>query len=431
MAALVRILHISLPILLLLVYAGSTWLLLYGGWQIASRCLATGRARIGAVCLLALWCGLPVAGTSLMIMDPYVTARSLTTPLALLAIAMALDLRQPHRRKRAFLCCMACLVIAACLHPLMAAYGAGFVLLLYCAQSDSTPLRQWAPICLGIAAVALAAILQITAHPDSAAYTTVALTRYYWFPAEWHWYELFGLFAPLLIIGVISRTRTEATILCRATISLGLITLAVAVLFSHEAASTHIVARLQPLRCFQLVYLVMLLLLGGVVGECLKRTKVQWSIAAFTILAGGMYWVQQQPYPASPHLEMPWHAPQNPWVQAFFWVRQNTPIDVLFALDANYITTDGEDAQCFRAIAERSAVPDFSKDGGETSITPDLTAAWTIGSKLQAGLSSQTDADRTSRLLPLGVTWMVLKTQSRTNFDCPYRNETVKVCRLR
>ncbi len=438
MAGLTRGLHISLPTLLLVIYTGSTWLLLHGGWQIASRCLPTQRSRIGAVCLLSVWCGLPVAGTSLMIMDPYVTARSLTTPLALLAIAMALDLRHPGRCKRALFCCLACLCIAACLHPLMAAYTAGFIVLLCCAQSNSLPVRRWAPLCLGLAALGLAAFLQIEALPDSAAYTAVAFTRYYWFPGEWHWYELFGLFAPLLIVAAINqlpgkslRLSHEAGALCRATISLGIITMAVAFLFSRESASTHLVARLQPLRCFQMVYLIMLLLLGGIAGELWKRGKVPWAFAAFVVLAGGMSFVQQQPYSSSHHLEMTWQAPRNPWVQAFLWVRQNTPTDVLFALDANYITTDGEDAQCFRAIAERSALPDFSKDGGEASITPGLTAAWTVGSKVQAGLSSQTDAERSERLLPLGVSWIVLKASTDTNLGCPYRNETVKVCRLR
>jgi len=438
MAGLVRGLHISLPVLLLTVYIGSTWLLLYAGWQIASRCIANLGGRIGAVSLLAVWCGLPVAGTSLMIMDPYVTARSLTTPLALLAVAMALDLRSPNRHKRAFFWCLACLCIAACLHPLMAAYSFGFILLLCCEQSDYARLRRWAPLCLGISAITLAALLQITAPPDNAAYSAVVLTRYYWFPDDWHWYEIFGLTAPLLIVAGIDRLSAKsfrfcpvASALSRATVSIGLITMAVAFLFARAATSTHIVARLQPLRCFQMVYLVMLLLLGGVAGKLWKRGKAPWAGAAFAVLAGGMFFVQQQPYSSSDHLDMPWRAPRNSWVQAFLWVRQNTPTDALFALDADYITIAGEDAQCFRAIAERSTLPDFSKDGGEASIMPGLTAAWTIGSKVQAGLSSQTDAERSKRLLPLGVSWMVLKAAANTNFDCPYRNDTVKVCHMR
>ena len=48
-------------------------------------------------------------------------------------------------------------------------------------------------------------------------------------------------------------------------------------------------------------------------------------------------------------------------------------------LDSHYITSPGEDAQSFRAIAERSAMPDYSKDGGEASIMPGLTSAWMSG----------------------------------------------------
>ena len=42
------------------------------------------------------------------------------------------------------------------------------------------------------------------------------------------------------------------------------------------------------------------------------------------------------------------------------------------ALDAQYITKPGEDAQGFRAIAERSALPDYSKDGGVVTNKPEL-----------------------------------------------------------
>ena len=84
-------------------------------------------------------------------------------------------------------------------------------------------------------------------------------------------------------------------------------------------------------------------------------------------------------------------AARNLWVQAFVWIRGNTPKDALFALDADYINAAGEDAQCFRAIAERSALPDYSKDGGEASIAPELADAWAIGQAAQQRLS---DAER-------------------------------------
>jgi len=134
----------------------------------------------------------------------------------------------------------------------------------------------------------------------------------------------------------------------------------------------------------------------------------------------------------SSHIELPDRSARsaNPWVQAFLWVGENTSRDALFALDAKYVNTEGEDAQNFRALAMRSALPDYSKDGGEASITPQLAAAWQQGAAAQARLSELADDVRDQRLLPFGVTWMVLHSQAVTDHACPYDNGTVKVCRL-
>ena len=101
------------------------------------------------------------------------------------------------------------------------------------------------------------------------------------------------------------------------------------------------------------------------------------------LLGGIMFTAARTAYPHSSHLELPGTATPNPWVQAFLWIRDHTPKDALFALDADYINAPGEDAQCFRAIAERSALPDYSKDGGEASIAPELTPAWKQGQAAQ------------------------------------------------
>jgi hypothetical protein len=164
----------------------------------------------------------------------------------------------------------------------------------------------------------------------------------------------------------------------------------------------------------------------------LRRSGLRW-VAVMLLLGGVMLAAQRGAFPDSNHLELPWSAPRNPWVQAFLWVRGNTPRDALFALDADYINAPGQDAQSFRAIAERSALPDYSKDGGEASITPDLSQEWAIGQAAQQGLSSrqETDAQRTAALSPFGVSWVVLEAGATTNFDCRYRNAAVTVCRLR
>ena len=90
---------------------------------------AAGRsrtARAGAVVLLACWLTLPVAGTALLLMDPYVTARSLSTPCMILALLGALDFTEPGRtqtRRRGLWLCIGSTTLAAAMHPLMAAYS--------------------------------------------------------------------------------------------------------------------------------------------------------------------------------------------------------------------------------------------------------------------------------------------------------------------
>ena len=144
-----------------------------------------------------------------------------------------------------------------------------------------------------------------------------------------------------------------------------------------------------------------------------------------------MFFVQRQTYPASAHLELPGRPPANLWEQAFIWARKNTPVNAVFALDARYITRGhGEDAQCFRAIAQRSALPDYSKDGGEASISPWLTEDWVRGQTAQSGLEQEPDAIRGQAIKPLGADWIILERRSPTAWLCPYTNAAVKVCKV-
>jgi hypothetical protein len=180
----------------------------------------------------------------------------------------------------------------------------------------------------------------------------------------------------------------------------------------------------------------MTLAVGAILGErVLQRRPLRW-VVVFSLLAGVMVAAERMTFPASRHLELPgtlaWGAsdPENQWEQAFAWVGRNTPKDAMFALDAQYITRSGEDAESFRAIAERSALPDFSKDGGVVTNKPELAAEWLQGQVAQGKLSEESDALRLAALRPLGVTWVVLERSAVTGFTCLYWNDAVKVCRL-
>jgi hypothetical protein len=73
----------SLPVLLLVCQVASIFLFLLGARRVATRIFPDRRMSWGAVLLSACCFTLPVAGTSLSIMDPYATARSFSTPLSL------------------------------------------------------------------------------------------------------------------------------------------------------------------------------------------------------------------------------------------------------------------------------------------------------------------------------------------------------------
>jgi type IV secretory pathway VirB2 component (pilin) len=376
-------------------------------------------------------------------MDPYLTARSFSTPCTLLALAGALDLTGNSTTRRRGLClCGFGIALAAAMHPLMAAYALWATLALVLMRSSRLRKRPWATASLAAVTLATVACLHFIAKPESAAYTRIALTRTYWFPTMWAWYELLGLAAPLAILLAFAWTTSRRTAppsstqtrtqLAQMAVALGALALLVAVCFARASAATHIIARIQPLRAFQIVYLIMTLFLGAKLGESvLRRSPWRW-VAALCLLGGIMFAVQRATFPNSSPAELPWITPRNPWTQAFLWVRDNTPKDALFALDADYINAPAEDSQSFRAIAERSALPDYSKDGGEASIAPELTEAWTIGQSAQRGLSApnETDAQRIAALRPLGVSWIVLESPAGTALVCPYRNAAAKVCRL-
>ena len=434
-----RVSGVGVMALMFSVYVLSIWATLYAAWLLIVRCCNDRAASFAGVTMLALVLTIPIAGTSLMLMDPYVTARSISTPCGLLAIVGAMDVLSQLRdaagvRMTSIGLSGVSLLIAALMHPLMAAYAAGCILLLACSSIGNGRVRFAAFGGVALISILFAGLLEVFSPAQPAAYKAVAVTRYYWFLSNWHWYEVAGLIAPLLLLAGMIRSHTVlntyARWLAEMAIAGGVIGLAVSVLFARESAHSYMVAMLQPLRIFQMVYVVMILFAGALLGKIvLKKSSLRW-MGTLLGLGGLMFLVQAETFPNSDHLELPGTNARNDWERGFVWIRENTPIDAAFALDANYITSGGEDAQNFRAIAERSALPDYAKDGGIAAIEPDLTAAWAAGEKLQAGLANMRDEQRRQRLVSAGVRWLVLPVGSSTSFPCPYENRAMKVCHI-
>ncbi len=175
-----------------------------------------------------------------------------------------------------------------------------------------------------VVAVTVAGVLQLLAKPESAAYQSVAMTRYYWFLSQWRWYELVGLAAPLTILAVIafgnrgfSRERGDDSAraaLARTMLIAGITAVAVATIFGRGGLAAHPVARLQPLRIFQLVYVVMILVVGAALAEwVLRRSALRWFMV-FSVLAVVMVVAERQTFSHSTHMELsPWARVESPW----------------------------------------------------------------------------------------------------------------------
>ena len=421
LATLVRYAHLPLAILLLACYSASIFLFLLGCWRVAIRVFASPYLQWGAVLLAACCFTLPVAGTSLFIMDPYLTARSFSTPLNLFALAAVLD--------GAWVQAVLWLLIAASLHPLMAGFAAIFLVALALAQR-----RMWSRLAIfgALGLLACAALFLATRHASlDLASSRAALSRSYFFLSSWEWYEYPGLAAPLLLLLAAAwRTRGEGAVgkLSIAAVFAGSCALAVSLCFVHRTGSL-MLARLQVLRAFHLIYLVGALLLGGLLGRLAQR---RLGIAACIYLAVllAMFAGQRLTYPASNPIEWPGLKPRNQWQQAFLWIRDHTPKNAVFALDSDYIESRGEDAQGFRATAERSSIADWYKDGGIAAIFPAAQELWWRQVQATENLNRATDAEREARLLPIGASWIVLPAGATTRLLCPYANGAVKVCRL-
>jgi hypothetical protein len=322
---------------------------------------------------------------------------------------------------------------AALLHPLMAIYLGAMALTLWMARWQRARRLAALPA-LAVLAAGGICILQ-RGVVESPAYIQAVLTRSYFYLEDWHWYESLGIVLPvLLLFGLAavmrSRCSENARAVALAAAVGGVSVSLVSMVYVHRGSASHLLARLQVLREFQFVYLLMFLLVGALVGRYVLR-QAAWRWAAYLcLLVMGLFMVQRATYPSSQQMEAPWRETRNPWTQAFLWARAHTPRDAVFALDAHYITAEGEDAQGFRAIAERSALADYSKDGGAAAIFPELAEQWRNDVTATTGLDGMSDEQRKGTLRPLGVTWLVLRSSTATLLACPYRNSEIAVCRL-
>ncbi len=415
-AALVRLTHLPLSVVLFVGQLACIFLLLLACWQLAGRCFADSRARWAGVALMAALLTLPVAGTALYILDQYLNPRNLAAFPAIYAIVKVLD--------KKYLPAGLFLVFTAVIHPLMSVFAIYYCVLLVAMREFTLP------------AASLAAMLPfgLSLDPPPKAYHLIALTHPFHYITRWQWYELVGAVAPFFILWCFSRLARSTgmgnvDLICRTLIVYELLCLPPALVLSSFRRFESL-ARLQPTRSYFLLYILMFLLIGCFLGQYVLKDHVWRWLVLFVPLCAGMFIAQRELFPASAHIEWPGAAPKNPWVQAFVWVRGNTPTDAVFAMNPQYLDLPGADEQGFRDTALRSRIADNVRDSGAVSMFPAMTNEWYRQLQAQQGWKNFQRQDLLRLQADFGVSWVVLQQPGIGGLDCPYQNQVVLVCRI-
>lgn len=397
--------------------------------MLASTCFRSTRARWSSVLVAASVMTMPATNTGLLLVDPYITARSFSTPLTLFALVALL--------KRRYRLATILIVVTAVIHPQMAAYLVFLAFVLWLSErigkNKQQPLTPQPAAAASVLLLGLPPGLQFGPAPQP--YREALYARDFYFLSTWTWYHWLGLLAPLAFLvwfarGRLRNTTPEFSRLSLALVPFGLISIlgGAVVGFSHQL---DMYARFQPLRCFHLITLVFILLFAGVIGEYAGKER-RWVIPALCIpLAAGMFWVARASYPNSPQIEWPGRTTSsNDWVNALLWIRNDTPQNAIFAVDSRYFLVPGVDVHGFRAISGRAALADYFKDGGVVAVFPVLAPEWKRMTNATYGLNHFTVQDfvRLSHRYP--VDWTIIHGPAPAGMECPYQQRGYSVCKI-
>jgi hypothetical protein len=424
-AGFVRLTGTSVASAELLFQFASIVLIVFGCWAIASRLFNEARAQWAGVALVAAMFTLPVAGTALYILDQHLHPRALATGLILIAVARILA----GKKWQAIPVLLAALV----LHPIMAALGMSFCFFLTLTNSEwINRSRRPLPSRLVPQAVSFVPLVWIFERPTPAWRVAIDARRYL-FLFRWEWYEWLGALAPILLFWILWRVmqRRGESKLARfalAVIPFAIFQIAIALVMTTDPSLARLIP-LQPMRFLQLVYIFMMLIGGCLIGKYLLKASV-WRWAVFLVVFNaGMYAAQRPLFASTEHLELTGQSSANPWLQAFAWIRQNTPIDAYFAVGPDYLAAPGEDYHCFRPLAERSQLADI-KDGGAVTQVPELADEWIRQVQAQRGWNNFKLADFERLRAEFGVNWVLVSDPPPAGLACEWHNGTLSVCRI-
>ena len=437
-AGTVRVTHLSVEWSILVFHLLAIFLLLLGAWRVARRCFNLDNSVWAGLRFLSGLILIPIAGTSQYIVDQYMHPRALSTALILLPVADFLPSETHRRRWGVYLFAAVCFALAFVLQLQMAVFGLGLLVFL------AIPWERWLhalePCCAAL--VPLSLVRQFF-EPGSPAWQEAARTRSQHYLLRWEWYEWLGIVAPMFLLWWFARLgekHGERTLswFCRRLALYGTLVLIIGSALVIPPAFERLTP-FQPMRMFTFIYLYMLLIGGGLLGEFVLRRVVWRWLLLFVPIVAGMYLGDRALFPNDPHVEWPGRPGQNNWVQAFLWIRENTPTNAYFTLNPHYFRDVGEDARGFRGWAERSQMSDWEKDGGVACLVPDVAPRWQREVHARDGWDHFGSVDFARLKQDFGVDWAIVEKnlpdgnarQVPGILDCPYQNPSLYVCRIR
>jgi len=329
--------------------------------------------------------------------------------------------------------------VALVLHPLMGALGISFccTLGLVLHQPLRARVRAWltryeAGTMEPAAPVAALIPFGWAFAPPSKFLLQAMSTRHWLRVYDWTWYEWIGDLAPLALFGLLyyvakRQRRHKLSLFALAVCIYGIFQQSVAMVLQGPEMLESFRA-LEPMRFLHLIYVFMALIGGAYLGLYALRGKM-WRWAVFVVLAyGGMCLAQRQLFASTEHVELPSEGSRNPWLQAFAWIRENTPKNAYFALDPHYMAASDEDYHSFRALAERSALADAIKDTSVITKVPELGQMWYDQTQAEQGWNNFNHTNFEHLKSKFGVDWVLVDNHQAAGMTCPWHNDRLSVC---
>lgn len=421
-AGFIQVTHIPVSITEFLWQFATIILMMVGCWGIARSLFADKLVQWGGVAMVAAMLTLPVAGTALYLADQHLHPRNLSTALILIAVSRIMSGKQWQA--------VPLLLLSVVLHPIMAVLGISFCVFLTVATLE--PVHVWLRSLRD--SLAAAVPLGWIFESPTPVWRKALETRSYFFLYRWTWYEWLGAIAPLFLFWLLwriaeKRGETQLSRFALAVFAYGVFQQVAAMVILGSPGLVRMTP-MQPMRYLHLIYFFMALVAGCLLSRSVLKSSTWRWIAYLLVINVGMFATQRAMFASSPHLELPGVHANNPWLQAFRWIRKNTPTDAYFAMDPNYLAAPGEDYHSFRALAERSQLADAIKDTAVVTQVPELGPAWERQVAAQAGWSRFKLADFERLKSEFGVNWALVSYPQPPGLECRWHNSALSVCQI-